>query len=1318
MNTFSTRFGASRPLARTIPLVAMLTGVAMLLATLAPAQTYSLGWGHPASGGGQGTADTLTLSGSIGFAGVSSWTSPLLFFTSQPQSITNGTGTAASFSVSVVGASPVGFQWFKNGTNALVDGGRITGATTTNLSVSSLILEDAGNYRVVVSNASGSITSFDAALTVLDWEPPTLTCPPDVLAMSDAGQCFASPKNILLGTPLASDNSGTFTVTSNAPAQFPIGTNVVTWTAFDASGNTNSCAQRVIVSEGVPLIVSAPANAMAPLSGTASFTVVATACSPVSYRWRLGGNNLYIPGADLSTLTLSNITAGWAGNYDVVVSTPFGSTTSTVARLDVVAISSMVSWWRAEGTPVDSAGSNHGTPSGGVFYNLAKSGTGFTFDSDDDRIMIPHSTNLDVHASGFTCEFWMKGIKNQPQGLYLVVDKSLGSTDQSGWGFQGTNSTGVLDFICGSGTNWVRVSSGDVLDGNFHHVAGIWNGGSLAMYVDGTLRGSSALTSPSNNTRSVNIGYWWGGGTPARFFRGQVDELTVYKRALSSNEIGAIYQAGSAGKGSMAPAIVAQPQDKMLLYGSSLSLSVSAIGTERFWYQWRKNGAPLAGAISTSYSISSARFEHAGDYDVVVTNLFGAATSEVATVTVEMPPEVLWSLTYGGTGADSISAVITNRDGGYLLGGTSSSTNSGSKTTTNYGSTDFWVVKVNANGEKLWEANLGGSSYDYLTALQEGSDGMLYVGGYSQSGASGNKTSGTFGGYDYWLVKLDPAGTKLWETNYGGTSTDHLQAMCLASDGNLILAGSSSSGLNGNKTVSNSGSSDYWLLKVNTNGMPLWQRTLGGTNADYANAITTTPDGGIFVGDSSRSAPSGNKTSTYYGGYSFNFWVSGYQYTDSGQCGDYWVVKMDGSGNEIWENSYGGDNSDGIRCLAPTSDGTFLGGWTYSYGGTGNKTAGYYGGYMHWTMYPDYSDCGDFWVVKIDQTGVKLWERDLGTSYRDDLYGVLPAPNDTCIIAGLYYSGAKLSKYGATGTAIWERNLAGTPYSLAQTSDGAFLVAGSSGNDFWLAKVAATPPIITVQPASTNLLLGGSFTLAAQATASSPVSYRWRKNNTSLSDGGRISGSATLTLVVTNAQIADAASYDLVITNALGSVTSIVAVVTVNRPPVPVTDSAGVSLAQMLTIPALKLLANDSDPDGDPLTVTAVTSPSTMGATVSLASGMVTYNAPVSGTSDSFTYTVSDGRGGSALGTVNVTLSGGSGLGFNQLTPTVLPGGDLHLNFLGIPGLRYALDWTHDLGEPEWTPLMTNQVMTNGWLFFTNRPSVPGPDFYRTRHVP
>jgi|GEM_PF-576807 len=137
-----------------------------------------------------------------------------------------------------VGLPPLSYQWQFNGTN-------LAEATSTTLTLSDFQCPDAGSYTMIVSNLLGSAASLAAVLTTGETSPPTISCPADVAVNADAGTCAAT--NVALGSPVTGDNCGIAGVTNDQQSSYPLGTNLVTWTVTDTSGNTNSCQQRVVV---------------------------------------------------------------------------------------------------------------------------------------------------------------------------------------------------------------------------------------------------------------------------------------------------------------------------------------------------------------------------------------------------------------------------------------------------------------------------------------------------------------------------------------------------------------------------------------------------------------------------------------------------------------------------------------------------------------------------------------------------------------------------------------------------------------------------------------------------------------------------------------------------------------------------------------------------------------------------------------------------------------------------------------------------------------------------------------------------------------
>ncbi len=250
-------------------------------------------------------------------------------------------------------------------------------------------------------------------------------------------------------------------------------------------------------------------------------------------------------------------------------------------------------------------------------------------------------------------------------------------------------------------------------------------------------------------------------------------------------------------------------------------------------------------------------------------------------------------------------------------------------------------------------------------------------------------------------------------------------------------------------------------------------------------------------------------------------------------------------------------------------------------------------------------------------------------------------------------------------------------------------------------------------------------------TASVPTSDKLVINGNSLSYGG--------TLVVTNIgpalsggevfDLFDASSFSGTFATLnlpalgaglnwyTGSLTNDGSLV-VNRAPVPGAMTLNTVVNQSASLPTAKLIAVATDPDGNPMTITGVNYSGGNGSSVSLSGPNINYTPGVNFTgSESFSYTLGDNQGGSATGTVNVTVVP-SGETFNRVAINSLPGGNVQLIYAGIPDYNYALDWTHSLTPPvTWIPLATNQADNIGTLTFTNTPS-GGADFYRTRYVP
>lgn len=237
-------------------------------------------------------------------------------------------------------------------------------------------------------------------------------------------------------------------------------------------------------------------------------------------------------------------------------------------------------------------------------------------------------------------------------------------------------------------------------------------------------------------------------------------------------------------------------------------------------------------------------------------------------VKLDSSGNVEWDKTIGGSDSDGIPKIKVINDG-YYIAGYSSSNISGEKTEDAIGEDDYWSLKLDNSGNILWQKTIGGSSTDFIESIAETSDGGCILGGTSNSNISGSKTENSFGSNDYWIVKIDSNGNIEWDKTFGGNRTDNLHALIQTSDNGYLLAGDSFSDISGNKTEDNKGGLDYWIIKLNTNGAIEWQKTIGGESGDTANSVFQTSDGGYIVGGSSNSDISGDKNENGQGGGDF-----------------------------------------------------------------------------------------------------------------------------------------------------------------------------------------------------------------------------------------------------------------------------------------------------------------------------------------------------------------------------------------------------------------------------------------------------------------
>lgn len=322
-----------------------------------------------------------------------------------------------------------------------------------------------------------------------------------------------------------------------------------------------------------------------------------------------------------------------------------------------------------------------------------------------------------------------------------------------------------------------------------------------------------------------------------------------------------------------------------------------------------------------------------------------------------------WNKTYGGSLLDKGSKIIQTLDGGFAIIGSSSS--SDGDVSSNQGFNDIWFVKLDATGNITWEKSYGFPGDDLGYSIIQTANGGYFVSGVldvSGSGGAGNDRSQHAGG-DYWGLKLDVNGNKIWRRYFGGSFTDSAFDVVTTDDGGFILIGSSDS--NDVDITNNKGGYDFWIVKVGATGNMVWEKSFGGSQIDEARSITKTNDGNYLIVGDSRS--------------------SDQDVSNSKGAADMWLIKISDSGNLIWEKSFGGSSFDVARNISPTADGGFLlSGSSRSQDGDVEINKGQ----------------NDVWLVKIDNSGSLEWQITLGGTKIDFAYSAVELDNGDIIVAG------------------------------------------------------------------------------------------------------------------------------------------------------------------------------------------------------------------------------------------------------------------------------------------------------------------------------
>ncbi|MFC1591403.1 LamG-like jellyroll fold domain-containing protein [Thermodesulfobacteriota bacterium] len=595
--------------------------------------------------------------------------------------------------------------------------------------------------------------------------------------------------------------------------------------------------------------------------------------------------------------------------------------TNSFAALD----DGLVAYYPFNGNANDASGNgNHGTVTGAAL-TTDKDGnfaSAYSFDGIDDYIDIGTLGNFGSQMNSFSISIWMnttdtrvstallKTINSGDVDTMMGIDVNRGNVGKTSFHMRGEGDA----FLWG-------VSSADIYDGAWHHI--VWNvkdaaSNDFEVYVDGGLDsiGWFLTENPTvfkNFEYPLTIGAGNNRGTVEAFYGGAIDEVRIYNRALAELEIQQLYQKeiaqswiktyGTSTKEKVS-SIQEVPGGGFVMVGNTGLSGADGVYDDFLVIRTDANGNIIwQNTYGGSFNDAAFSVRNTPDGNFVVAGYdgsYGAGKTDFMVMKIAQDGSVLWGKTYGGSDYEYAYFLQVTQDDGYVVVGFTDS----------FGlqGDDVWILKLDAGGNILWQNTYGGTGSDQATCIQQTQDGGYIVAGFSDSQG--------LGVYNMLVMKLDAAGLPVWQKIYGGLGNDYARSVVQTQDGGYIVAGYTESFGVLDK--------DSWVVKLDANGNPVWQRTYGGSDEDIAHDIHANADGGYIVAGGTLSFGNGNR--------------------------DIWLIQLDAAGTPVWQKTYGGsemDNPGNFSVVQEQGAGYIVTGFTDSFG------AGHY----------------DFLVMKLDAEG-------------------------------------------------------------------------------------------------------------------------------------------------------------------------------------------------------------------------------------------------------------------------------------------------------------------------------------------------------------
>ena len=377
---------------------------------------------------------------------------------------------------------------------------------------------------------------------------------------------------------------------------------------------------------------------------------------------------------------------------------------------------------------------------------------------------------------------------------------------------------------------------------------------------------------------------------------------------------------------------------------------------------------------------------------------------------------ITWDKTFGGSSEDMGFSIIQTENGGYAIAGYTILDREKRKDTwraklgyielTEEKKQDFWIIKLDKNGNMKWDETFGENNPDVANSIIQTRDGGYAVAGFIWTIYAGKQ--------DIWIIKLGENGNKEWEKTFDGDKNDVAYSIIQTEDGGYAIAASTG--------IKLWGEDNCWVIKLDAKGNMEWDNNFGGTNWDEIYSIIQTKDG--------------------------NFITTGCVWSKGAGRGDVRVAKLDKRGDLIWDKTFGGSENDEAYSVIQTDD-------------EGYAIAGF-------TVLEDTGD-RDFWVIKLDKEGNKVWDRTFGGTSEEWANSIIQNKNGNYLVAGWTKSMGEgktdvwIVKLDKRGNLIWDKTFGGSEndeaHSIIQTEDEGYAVVGwtkSKGAgkaDVWVIKL-------------------------------------------------------------------------------------------------------------------------------------------------------------------------------------------------------------------------------------------------------------------------